>query len=324
MPDDQRAPNNLSLDMMGIREATDKNSLIGDYLRHYEKLFAHLRHQVFNFIEIGVFRGASARTWERFFTGANIIGVDIDPECRRCATERVKIEIGSQNDPEFLHRLVTTYPPQVIIDDGSHQSYDVIFTFERLFPALLPGGIYVIEDLHFHLRPDDAERLRGGSPILASDYVTDLARDRLGSESYLRQLPGIRRYLVGSVDRIEIIGQAVFFHKKGLTDPLQATLNLLPHVEAANNWLIWFTFAQRVMEHGGDDQMVAHGLRQAVALNGTSIIVHERLSEALERLGDIDGAIAILEAACGLATGDSGMRTNLLDRTERLRKRHGR
>src|ERR1700712_4674222 len=100
MPDDQHTLNDLSLDVLGIREATDKNSLTGDYLRHYEKLFAHLRHQAFNFIEIGVFRGASARTWERFFTRANIVGVDIDPDCRRYATERVKIEIGSQNDPE--------------------------------------------------------------------------------------------------------------------------------------------------------------------------------------------------------------------------------
>jgi hypothetical protein len=55
--------------------------------------------------------------------------------------------------------------------------YDVIFTFERLFPTLMPGGIYVIEDLRFHLIEHDAERLRGGSLVLAHDYILDLARN---------------------------------------------------------------------------------------------------------------------------------------------------
>lgn len=55
------------LDIIGIREATDKTSLVGDYLRHYENIFGAMRHEEFNFIEIGVLNGASARTWERFF-----------------------------------------------------------------------------------------------------------------------------------------------------------------------------------------------------------------------------------------------------------------
>jgi hypothetical protein len=83
--DNERSTSPLSLDLIGIREATDDSSLIGDYLRHYEKLFANLRDEEFNFIEIGVFRGASAPTWEKFFSGARIVGVDINPNCRTYA-----------------------------------------------------------------------------------------------------------------------------------------------------------------------------------------------------------------------------------------------
>jgi hypothetical protein len=308
----------LSLDLIGIREATDKSSLIGDYLRHYEKLFAGLRDDAFTLIEIGVFHGASARTWEQFFSRAHIVGVDINPHCRSYASDRITIEIGSQNDPAFLHQLVTTYPPRVIIDDGSHQSYDVIFTFERLFPALQPGGIYVIEDLHFHLIEHEAERLRGGSPILAHDYVVNLVRDRLGSPVHVARLEGIRRYLVGAIDRIEIVGQAAFIHKRTDVDRLEALRVARPHVEAARDWNNWLSYSQKILEAGGGDSAAVDALRRSIELNNHPIVSYHRLSEALERMKDFDGAIDALEMAA-VAQNDPGVVSELRNRIDRLR-----
>ena len=85
MRDSSIQSDTFTLDVIGIREATDKSSLVGDYLRQYDSLFADMRHDEFNLIEIGVFQGGSARTWERFFTRARIIGVDIDPQAVRKA-----------------------------------------------------------------------------------------------------------------------------------------------------------------------------------------------------------------------------------------------
>src|SRR5438874_13348424 len=116
------AGSNLPLDWIGIAAGTDKSSLGGDYLHHYEARFAALRDEELNLIEIGVLDGASLRMWEEFFSKAQIVGVDINPNCRVHAQGRVRVEIGSQENPEFLHRLVTTSPPQIIIDDGSHRS----------------------------------------------------------------------------------------------------------------------------------------------------------------------------------------------------------
>jgi Methyltransferase domain len=319
---DQLSTALLPLDVIGIREATDKSSLIGDYLRHYEKLFANLRDEEFTFIEIGVFRGASARTWEQFFSRARIVGVDINPRCQSYASARITIEIGSQNDPAFLHRLVTTYPPRVIIDDGSHKSYDVIFTFERLFPALEPGGIYVIEDLHFHLIEHEAERLRGGSPILAHDYVVNLVRDRLGSSAHVARLEGIRRYLVGAIDRIEIVGQAAFIHKKADFDRLEALRGIRPHVEAAKDWNNWLSLSQKLLEAGGGDSAVVEALRRSIELNRHPIVTYHRLSEALERIKDFEGAIETLENAALVAQNDPDMLSDLRNRIGRLRNAH--
>lgn len=101
MPDSSMMREELPLDFIGIEEATDKSSLVGDYLRHYERVLSPMRDDEFNLIEIGVYRGGSCRSWERFFSRARIVGVDIDPRCREHATDRVVIEIGSQNDPDF-------------------------------------------------------------------------------------------------------------------------------------------------------------------------------------------------------------------------------
>ena len=93
-----------------------------------------------NLVEIGVFNGASTRMWKRYFPKATIIGVDIQERCKALEEDRIKIEIGSQSDGPFIDALLEEYPPTVMIDDGSHVASDIIFTFERAFPALLPGG----------------------------------------------------------------------------------------------------------------------------------------------------------------------------------------
>ena len=143
----------LDLNQIGVLEGTDKSSSVllkWDYLRHYEKVFAAWKDKSINFIEIGVANGNSLGVWKELFTTAQIIGVDINPECAKFAGDRIKIEIGSQDDPEFLARLCSKYEPTIIVDDGSHLAHHVIYTFEHMFPFLAPGGIYVVEDLDFH------------------------------------------------------------------------------------------------------------------------------------------------------------------------------
>jgi hypothetical protein len=314
MPDPSADP--LPLDLIGIREGTDKSSLRADYLRHYERLFAPWRDEQFNIIEIGVFGGASLRMWQRFFSRAQIVGVDIDPRCRSYAGERITVEIGSQNDPTFLHRLATNYPPRIVVDDGSHKSYDAIFTFERLFPTLEAGGIYVIEDLHFHFDEADAERLRGGSPILATDYVANFSKDRLRNESQVRQLSGLQHYLIDAVERVEIISMAaVFFKKQESPHDLDA---LWPHVEASGNWLNWLLYSQKLLNAQRPISMVIDSLQRAIALNKGAMIAYHRLAEAQEIAGDPATALATLQSAVAEAASDAD-RAALAGRMERLR-----
>src|SRR5436190_11775794 len=137
----------MSLDTLGILYGTDKSMLRQNYLAHYERVFAGLRDEAFTLLEIGIYNGASLALWQTYFPRAEIVGVDINPRCRQHARNRIKVEVGSQDDPEFLRQLMTQYRPTIIMDDGSHQAEHQIFTFETLFPGLEAGGHYIVEDL---------------------------------------------------------------------------------------------------------------------------------------------------------------------------------
>ncbi len=172
-----------SLDLIGISEGTDKHSLLHDYLRHYERMFDRFRAAEIDLIEIGVANGASLRTWRRFFSKARIIGIDVVQACQVFADEanHVIVEIGSQDDPGFLLNIGRRYQPSIIIDDGSHIASHIQFSFETLFPALQPGGCYVIEDIMFHFGSDAPQHIGTASRSLPGTIWASWCSDCWGT-----------------------------------------------------------------------------------------------------------------------------------------------
>jgi SAM-dependent methyltransferase len=120
------------------------------YTRHYSYYLGHLRHEPVRLLEIGIGEGASLKMWEAYFPQGEIFGIDNGPECSRFETQRTKVFIGDQGDRHFLHSVLQKVggPLDVIVDDGSHLMHHHQLAFQELFPALRPGGIYAIEDLH--------------------------------------------------------------------------------------------------------------------------------------------------------------------------------
>lgn len=122
------------------------------YLQHYDRHLAGLKDQPLRILEIGVQAGGSLEVWAQYFKSATlIIGCDIDPACGalRYDDPRIKVLIGDINTPETLQSLsALTDTLDVVIDDGSHHSSDIIRSFVKIFPRLAEGGTYLIEDLH--------------------------------------------------------------------------------------------------------------------------------------------------------------------------------
>ena len=137
-----------TLDDLGLKHGTDKASVIHDYLKKYQKYLPFKTYDHIKILEIGVQGGESLRMWKDWFYNAEIVGIDINPECKKHEEENITIEIGNQTDTDFIYNnICKKYKPfDLIIDDGSHINNDVIFSFESLFHTLSSGGVYVIED----------------------------------------------------------------------------------------------------------------------------------------------------------------------------------
>lgn len=132
---------------------TDKDT-VHRYAQHYARHFGALRRQPITLLEIGVggysdpySGGGSLRMWRDYFPKGKIYGIDIHDKTAHDG-RRIKTFRGSQSDVGFLGRVVDEIgPPDIVIDDGSHFSRDVIASFEYLFPLMADRGIYVVEDL---------------------------------------------------------------------------------------------------------------------------------------------------------------------------------
>ena len=86
--------------------------------------------------------------WKAYFgPGAKIIGIDINPECKKHESDGVEIFIGSQDDNKLLDSVKEKYPQiHIVIDDGSHIMCHMEKTFNELYHFLDRNGVYVVED----------------------------------------------------------------------------------------------------------------------------------------------------------------------------------
>ncbi|TIO77091.1 glycosyltransferase [Mesorhizobium sp.] len=124
-------------------------------LNMYERLFQPLRRKPLHLLEIGVQNGGSLEVWAKYFEHARTItGVDIDRTAGQLTFDdaRVKAIVADATDPAWCDTLAP--PLDVVIDDGSHQSGDMIKSFLLLFPKLAPDGIYVVEDMQCSYYPE--------------------------------------------------------------------------------------------------------------------------------------------------------------------------
>jgi len=165
-----------------IHAGTDKFGL-HDYTPNYNKLFQHLRDQPIRVLEIGVGGyadddrgGQSLEVWRDYFPQAQITGIDIQKKTMDLGP-RVEILQGSQVDADFLKDLVAKRGPfDIIVDDGSHRNEHIVESFQLLFPTLVPGGIYVAEDVQTSFHPRFGGSLEMTAPN-AVGYFGEIAQD---------------------------------------------------------------------------------------------------------------------------------------------------
>lgn len=126
------------------------------YIKEYSQIFYPYRDKPVGILEIGIQNGGSLEIWDRYFKNYNyILGVDINNACKalQFETNKISIIVADINTQETEYLILEKFNSfEIIIDDGSHTSGDIIKSFCRYFKHLSDGGIYIIEDMHCSYR----------------------------------------------------------------------------------------------------------------------------------------------------------------------------
>ena len=80
-----------------------------------------------------------------------MIGCDINPYCARLGFDdpHIDVIVGDATAPEVREQVLERSPQfDIIIDDGSHRSSDIIKSFALYFPCVVEGGVFIAEDMH--------------------------------------------------------------------------------------------------------------------------------------------------------------------------------
>jgi len=146
------------LEQLAIKYGTDKQESCHGYIKHYFHHLQHLQSLPIAMVEFGVHKGASLMMWGEFFPHGTIYGVDDgssgDLKDSYPDHPNIKFRYGVQTDEKLLTSLLNESPKfDICIDDGSHYSQDIIYTFMKMFYSVKSGGYYIIEDLETSYPP---------------------------------------------------------------------------------------------------------------------------------------------------------------------------
>src|SRR5271165_5306182 len=121
-------------------------------------------------MEIGLCRGLAERNqtetpsvalWQAYFPFAKVIGVDLT-DFSALNNDRFASFVCDQSKIDDLRAIAAKLEPgslDVIIDDGSHASFDEQLTLREFFPLLADGGWYFIESLDWQPPGEDRAKI---------------------------------------------------------------------------------------------------------------------------------------------------------------------
>ena len=127
-----------------------------NYFEIYDRHLGRFLDRPVTFLEIGISQGGSLDMWRSCLApGSLIVGIDVNPRCRRFEDDNTRVFIGDQADPEFWEDVLSQVPRvDVVLDDGGHTMEQQIASFNSLFPRIAEDGLYMCEDTHTSYSPD--------------------------------------------------------------------------------------------------------------------------------------------------------------------------
>jgi hypothetical protein len=182
---------------------TDKGSIKHLYTEIYSRYLEIYRGKSLNLLEIGVACGSSLKAWSAYLGDrSEVVGVDIRRECESLCRAVPNIRIIIADAAAYA----TDDAFDVIVDDGSHVSKDIVLSWQNLWRQVRPGGFYFIEDMR--CTHDDGYRRNFTFPKDDGDF------DRRHVMRWLDEQMQAMDYSKSDIEFIHVYRQLIAMRKK--------------------------------------------------------------------------------------------------------------
>jgi len=208
LPEEYFPPSSIDFNAATLTEIadhfkTDKGSIKHLYTEVYSRYLESYRGKTLNLLEIGVACGSSLKTWSAYLGDrSSIMGVDIRSECESLCRTVPNIRILIADAATYSTDEVF----DVIVDDGSHVSKDIVLSWRNLWRQVRPGGFYFIEDMR--CTHDDGYRRNFTFPKADGDF------DRRHVMQWLDEQMRAMDYSNSDIEFIHVYRQLVVMRKK--------------------------------------------------------------------------------------------------------------
>jgi len=177
------------------------------FSKFYSENLNHLKDKKINILEIGSYAGASAASFKKYFTNSTIFCFDINISNFIFKSKGIHVfglDIKNLNKMNYILKEIKKNEGfnyfDVIIDDGSHNLSDILFSFKTFFRQLKRNGIYIIEDYKF---PNYYDYNKDTNDILVDQMLDKLNKkeffdsqniDKKDQEILFEQINDIKTY----------------------------------------------------------------------------------------------------------------------------------
>ena len=176
------------------------------YSSHYVSQISHLKNKNINILEIGSYAGASAAAFVKYFPNANIFCFDVNISNFKYESKKIHVYgLDINNEKKVMKILNNIFNIHqfnyfdLIIDDGSHNLKDILFSLNYFFKYLKNSGIYVIEDFK---HPNYYEYNRNVNHILVDEFLNNIENKKFINSSIVNEEN--QKYLMESIENINV------------------------------------------------------------------------------------------------------------------------
>ncbi len=174
------------------------------FSKFYSEKLNYLRDKDINILEIGSYSGASAAAFKKYFKNSKIFCFDINISNFKYFSKDIHVFGLDVNNKKKLDRTLKEIGVKqeffdLIIDDGSHNLNDILFSIKYLFKHLSKNGVYIIEDFK---HPNYYKYNRNIDHILIDRLLNNLENKIFFNSNIISRTE--QNYLFENIKKIEI------------------------------------------------------------------------------------------------------------------------